>query len=307
MELRQLRYFVKIVELGSLGKAAVELETVPSTLSQQISRLESELSTRLLQRLPSGAVPTEAGFAFFQRAQLILRQVEAAASLAQSSRLAGSVSIGLAQTTSSMLTVPFLKEMRLHYPDIQVRIIEGLSGSLSSLLRNRTIDLAVIFDAQGIGRMTVIPLLTEQLFVIAKSGAVKTGADGMVDLRDIAGMPFLLPGSSHTLRHLALSALQAADIQPAVVAEIDGLSTLLEVVDSGIGISMQPGSAAGKVRGLDVVLLPIRPPVPVRISYLASLNDEELSSAGLAARSLILRLARDMVGSRGWPGCELVG
>jgi LysR family tcuABC transcriptional regulator len=67
MELRQLRYFVRIVELGSMGRAALDLDMVQSALSQQISRLESELSTRLLQRTAKGAVPTEAGLAFLQR------------------------------------------------------------------------------------------------------------------------------------------------------------------------------------------------------------------------------------------------
>ena len=60
MELRQLRYFVRTVELGSIGRAAIDLDLVQSALSQQISRLESELATRLLQRTAKGAVPTEA-------------------------------------------------------------------------------------------------------------------------------------------------------------------------------------------------------------------------------------------------------
>jgi len=67
MELRQLRYFVRIVELGSMGRAALDLQMVQSALSQQISRLEGELSTRLLQRTSKGTVPTEAGLAFSAR------------------------------------------------------------------------------------------------------------------------------------------------------------------------------------------------------------------------------------------------
>ena len=55
MELRQLRYFVRTVELGSMGRAALDLGMVQSALSQQISRLEGELSTRLLQRTAKGA------------------------------------------------------------------------------------------------------------------------------------------------------------------------------------------------------------------------------------------------------------
>src|SRR6218665_451664 len=60
MELRQLRYFVRIVELGSMGRAALDLEMVQSALSQQVSRLEGELSTRLLRRTSRGVVATEA-------------------------------------------------------------------------------------------------------------------------------------------------------------------------------------------------------------------------------------------------------
>ena len=61
MELRQLRYFVKVVEVGSISRAALDLDLVQSALSQQITRLEGELSTRLLKRSPQGVTPTEAG------------------------------------------------------------------------------------------------------------------------------------------------------------------------------------------------------------------------------------------------------
>src|SRR5690606_41184978 len=73
MELRQLRYFVRVVELGSMGRAAAELGVVTSALSQQISRLEGELATRLLKRTKTGVVPTAAGLALCQEAELVLR------------------------------------------------------------------------------------------------------------------------------------------------------------------------------------------------------------------------------------------
>src|SRR5690606_4296044 len=64
LELRQVRYFVRVVELGSMNRAAMDLGVVQSALSQQISRLESELSVRLLLRTRRGVSPTEAGLAF---------------------------------------------------------------------------------------------------------------------------------------------------------------------------------------------------------------------------------------------------
>lgn len=66
MELRQFRYFVRVVELGSMGRAALDLGVVTSALSQQISRLEGELATRLLKRTSGGVVPTDAGLAVFE-------------------------------------------------------------------------------------------------------------------------------------------------------------------------------------------------------------------------------------------------
>ena len=76
MELRQLRYFVRVAELGSMGRAAADLGVVTSALSQQISRLESELATRLLVRSAAGVSPTDAGLAFLRQAQLALRHAD---------------------------------------------------------------------------------------------------------------------------------------------------------------------------------------------------------------------------------------
>src|SRR3546814_16670229 len=106
MEIRQLRYFVCEVEAGSMGKAARELGVVTSALSQQISRLESELATRLLQRTGTGVVPTDAALAFFRPAQLALLHVDAAAPAAKQARLSGHVSEGMATSTGAGMGLP---------------------------------------------------------------------------------------------------------------------------------------------------------------------------------------------------------
>src|SRR3546814_16869088 len=103
MELRQLRYFVRVVELGSMGRAAQDLGVVTSALSRQISRLESELSTRLLQRTSTGVVPTAAGLALRPEAELVLRHADNAVQAEQDARLAGHVSLGRAHPTTQGL------------------------------------------------------------------------------------------------------------------------------------------------------------------------------------------------------------
>ncbi|SFB28713.1 LysR substrate binding domain-containing protein [Collimonas sp. OK607] len=142
MELRQLRYFIRVVELGSMGRAAVDLGVVTSALSQQISRLEGELSTRLLQRTTTGVVPTDAGLAFWHQAQLALRHVDEAARAAQHARMSGHVSVGFAPSTASVLALTFMSGLRARYPDIRLHLVESLSGNLATMLNARQLDLA---------------------------------------------------------------------------------------------------------------------------------------------------------------------
>ena len=149
MELRQLRYFVKICEFGSMGRAATELGVNTSALSQQISRLEGELSTRLLQRLSTGVAPTAAGVVFLHQAQLTLRSADGAVLAAKRGRLSGHVSVGLAPTTASVLGVPLLQAMSQSYPDVRLHMVEALSGHLATRLQMRQLYLAVLFQAMG--------------------------------------------------------------------------------------------------------------------------------------------------------------
>ena len=144
MELRQLRYFVRVVELGSMSRAALDLNLVQSALSQQISRLEGELSARLLQRTRKGVTPTEAGMAFFREAQLALRHAEQAGRAARQARLSGPVSVGLAPTTAAVLGLPLMHAMRERYPDVRLHMVESLSGHLTQMLNARQLDLAVL-------------------------------------------------------------------------------------------------------------------------------------------------------------------
>ena len=200
MELRQLKYFVRVVELGSMGRAALDLNLVQSTLSQQISRLESELSTRLLQRSSKGVAPTEAGLAFFREAQLALRHTEQAVRSAQQSRLTGTVSVGLASSTASVLGVPLMSAMRERYPDVRLHLVESMSGHLTAMLNARQLDLAVLFDTDSARRWSVMPLLEEKLFLMSPRQATQVGAKPapatikMAQLKDLA---LILPTGSH--------------------------------------------------------------------------------------------------------------
>lgn len=305
MELRQLRYFVHVVELGSMGQAAQRLGVVTSALSQQISRLESELSTRLLQRTSTGVVPTDAGLAFWRQAQLALRHADDAAYAARTARLSGHVSVGMAPSTLAVLGPAFMLAMRERYPDIRLHLVESLSGGLAAMIGARQLDLAVLFQEEPGQRWSAQPLLEERLFVIARPDQPGLPAAKTMRLDDIGDLPLILPSGAHGLRAV-LNAAAARNQRPLnVVAEIDGLAVLMDAVRAGIGATIQPGAAVARHLGDPLTLIEITDAGVSRPNRLVSLSDDELSPAGLAARSVLEQVARQLVTAGRWPGATL--
>lgn len=305
MEIRQLRYFIKTCELGSMGRAATELDVVTSALSQQIGRLESELSTRLLQRSPAGVIPTEAGMAFMHHALLALRNLDNAAQAARQARLSGQVSVGFAPTTASVLGLPFQRVMRERYPDIRLHLVEALSGNLAGMLNARRIDLGIIFKADAHRHWHTAPLLEEKLFLVAAPGLGGLGAKDRVFLSELAEVPLVLPSATHGLRALVDAGFMRANILPNVVLEVDGLALLMDTVMDGHAASIQPGAATTRHAGAGLLHREIADDGMGRQNLLASLSDEDLSPAALAARVVIAEVVRETVREGRWKGAQL--
>ena len=302
MELRQLRYFVRVVELGSFSQAAASLGVVTSALSQQVSRLESELATRLLQRIPTGVRPTDAGLAFWRQAQLALRHAEDAVRAAQTARLSGHVSVGLPPTTASVLGMPLMAALRERYPGVQLHLVESLSGHLANMLNARQLDLAVLFRVEAARRWSVTPLLEEQLYVIGAPGLAGMPRSARVRLASLTELPLVLPTAPHNLRAVVDAAFVRARCAPRVVAEIDGLALLMDAVVAGIGATIQPGAATARLRDHELKLVPLSDAHARRPNLLVSLSDDELSPAALATRVVMTDVARELVDAGRWIG-----
>lgn len=316
MELRQLRYFVKVVDVGSISRAALELDMVQSALSQQISRLEGELCTRLLQRTPQGVTPTEAGVAFFREAQLTLRHAEQAVRSAQQARLTGTVSVGLAPTTAAVLGLPFMLAMRERYPDVRLHMVESLSGHLSTMLNARQLDLAILFDSpisasqhlQTARRWSVLPLVEEDIFLIVSPCGRKSLPVADMPMADLASEPLILPTGPHGLRSMLNAAFARAQVMPQVVLEVDSLAMLMDAVQSGLGGTLQPWAAVARLQHVPqpLQMARIADHQVKRVNLLCGLSDDELSPAALATRVVLADCVRTLVHNRTWQGVNMV-
>ncbi len=304
MELRQLRYLVRTIELGSISQAALDLGIAQSAVSLQIQRLEGELSTRLLQRTASGVIPTDAGRAFLSHAQLALRHAEGAATAARQSRLSGQVSVGLAPTTAGVLGFALIEAMRREYPDIRVHLVEGLSGHLGEMLKGRELDLAVLFDIDQARRWSIEPLLDERLFFVcaadAMPGALPTRFAGLGDTA------LVLPTHRHGLRRVIDAAFKALELQPTVVAEVDSLTVLMHMVRRGMAASLQPWAALAREQQATPALrwAEIEDAGTARRNLLCSLSEDELSPAAVATRALLRRVVQRLIADGDWRGVK---
>lgn len=305
MELRQLRYFVRIIETGSMGSAAQDLDIGVSALSQQISRLENELAIRLLQRTSRGVTPTNAGLAFYSQAQLALRHADDAILAAREARLSGHVSVGMAPSTASILGIPFIHAMRENYADVRLHVVESLSGNLERMINTRQIDLAVVFQKDKILRWSARPILEEQLFLIGSHALLATLPDNPITPEQLAGIPLIMPSQGHGLRGRLDAVCQEYSLNVEIVAEIDGLALLMHAVRDGLGATLQPGAAISHLDNDALSVIGVHNPVLSRPNFLVSLSDDELTPAGLAARVVLTKVMRQLVDAGEWPGATL--
>ncbi|EJM8780711.1 tricarballylate utilization LysR family transcriptional regulator TcuR [Salmonella enterica] len=305
MELRQLRYFVRIIETGSMGSAAQDLDIGVSALSQQMSRLENELAIRLLQRTSRGVTPTNAGLAFYSQAQLALRHADDAILAAREARLSGHVSVGMAPSTASILGIPFIHAMQENYADVRLHVVESLSGNLERMINTRQIDLAVVFQKDKILRWSARPILEEQLFLIGSHALLTALPDNPITPEQLAGIPLIMPSQGHGLRGRLDAVCQEHALNVEIVAEIDGLALLMRAVRDGLGTTLQPGAAISHLDNDALRVIGVHNPVLSRPNFLVSLSDDELTPAGLAARVVLTKVMRQLVDAGEWPGATL--
>ncbi|MGV3652977.1 MAG: LysR substrate-binding domain-containing protein [Noviherbaspirillum sp.] len=240
MQLRQLMYFVRIVETGSLSRAAQALHVAQPALSQQIQRLEEELQVKLLVRSVRRVVPTDAGLAVYHQAQFILKQVEATRLVAAQadSGPAGTVTIGLPWTVSSLLGLALLAEVREKFRAVRLEIVEGPSSSLATLLSQGKIEIAVLFDTVAASGLVMRPVLSEPLFLVGPPGSL-AGLQG-AGFPDMAQRPLLLMSRPNGIRELVERGCSEAGLRPDIAAEINAPDLLLRAVKAGLGFSVLP-------------------------------------------------------------------
>ncbi|MGH8447405.1 MAG: LysR family transcriptional regulator [Solimonas sp.] len=296
MELRHLRYFVAVADEGHFTRAAKRLGIGQPPLSQQIQQLERELGTPLFRRLPRGVQLTEAGQAFADDARRILREVEQASDRAR--RVArgelGRIRVGMINSAPFHPLIPqVIREFRSRYPNVAFSLEERTTPGLVAAVRNETIDVAFVRPIHGSSEGLDIETVLDEDMAVALPSGHPLAARARIPLMALSIEPFVLFSRAvgAGLHDEIVSACRAAGISPRVVQETSQVTSIVNLVASGLGVSILPGSMQ-HMHTEGVVFRPIQKPVPkARLSLVYRHGDRETAQL-VRLRELIRELAR---------------
>lgn len=240
MDIRQLRYFIAIVEEGKISAAADRLHISQPPLSQQLKSMEEELDSQLIIRKGKRFEVTEAGKALYAYALQVTRLMEEAEMEVKSvgNGAYGTLSLGI--NTLSLAELPgLLQRFHMQYPKVYLKIKQNESTHLCKLVRDRVVELAIIRLPLEIGDLSVIHLLEEPFYFITSDQCEPFETE--VSLQDIQEFPLLLPSKEGMgLHYIILEGFSRLELKPNIIGECSDISTLLDMVSSGIGASIVP-------------------------------------------------------------------
>ncbi|WP_321792511.1 LysR substrate-binding domain-containing protein [Burkholderia pyrrocinia] len=309
MDTRQLKYFVQVIESGSFSKASRQLFIVQPALSQQVARLEEEIGKPLLIRSVRGVVPTENGAALYHHAKFVLRQLDEALLIARQEHatVRGHVTLGLAPSTSCVLGLPLLRQLKRNYPGIMLNVVAGLPGMMEEQARQSQLDLAILFSKTAASELVYEPLLEEEVFVVVRTDSRLVPADRKsLTLAEVAALPLVLSSAHHSIRRRMMLEFERAGLEANVMAEIDSLQLVMRYVMEEGGATIQPMAATLAVsvsdgwRCLGISDVPMDRP-----NYLYSMPIEKLSAGALIVHSELKQTVARLVESGAWKGVRL--
>jgi LysR family nitrogen assimilation transcriptional regulator len=295
LDTRRLEAFVKVVDLGSMSRAAKLLNIAQPALSQQIASLELDFKRKLLDRSARGVRPTEAGRILYRYAKSIQRQIDEARRtiLDNPMELTGDVTIGLAPLSSAaLLATSLLMQVRERFPSIVLHIYDSFGIVLSEMMLNGSMDIAVLYGDRPVIGLDYKPLMREQFYLVAPRSMVsKQGVSEEVSAAELAQFDLLLPYRESFLRQAVERVCAEVGLRPRIVSEIHSQSTLASAIAAGMGATVLPMSIAKELPNLDELCIRRIDAAAASLQMSLCISDNvALSDAAFAVYKILLEI-----------------
>jgi LysR family transcriptional regulator, hydrogen peroxide-inducible genes activator len=261
---KQLRYFDALTRHGHFGRAADACAISQPALSMQIKELEETLGGVLLERGARHVGLTKFGEEVAQRVRDILRSVDELGDFARASRdqLAGRLRVGMIPTIAPYLLPTVIGNLTRLHPELDIHVRETLTPKLIGELREGRLDTAIVALPVSEPSLTEVALFAENFLLVRPGEAEGTPVPTVKALRE---MRLLLLEEGHCFRDQALSFCNMHASPPREVLDASSLSTLVQMVSAGIGVTLIPEMAvAVETRSAPVSVARFKNPQPSR-------------------------------------------
>jgi LysR family hydrogen peroxide-inducible transcriptional activator len=262
--LRQLRYFDALARHVHFGRAAEACAVSQPALSMQIKELEEALGGALLERSPRRVALTKFGEEAAQRVRDILRSVDELGDFARASRdrLVGRLRIGMIPTIAPYLLPKVIANLTRMHPELDIHVRETLTPKLLQELAEGRLDTAIVALPVSEPSLVEVALFSEHFLLVRPGEDEGTPVPSSKTLR---AMRLLLLEEGHCFRDQALSFCNMQTSPPREVLDASSLSTLVQMVSAGIGVTLIPEMAvAVETRSASVSVARFKNPQPSR-------------------------------------------
>ncbi|MCA0908659.1 LysR family transcriptional regulator [Ruegeria marisrubri] len=299
MNIRQLRYFISIVDQGSVSSAARVLHIAQPALSQHIANLEEELTTELLVRSSRGVKPTKAGEVLYHHARKIVAQMKQATDdvRKEADTPRGEVSIVVPPMLGVHIAPLILERVNEKYPEVELRIMEELGLNVKEMIENSRVDLGILATRDKSSKAEYLHLYTEPLYLVSRRRAGDAPCSGTetVDVEALFSVPLVLSQQSHAVREMVeeVSERMGRTLNLRVTTESTRLR--LSYIRSGVtsGVLPWPSFDALWRRG-EISAKRLVNPDLIRDIYLAWPRNQPLNAASRAVRQEMLDICDEL-------------
>ena len=262
--LKQLRYFDALTRHRHFGRAAADCAISQPALSMQIKELEELLGSPLLEKSVRPLRLTALGEEFASQSSDILRAVKGLGEFAQAARgrPIGTLRIGVIPTVAPYLLPTMMKDLTTHFPDLEIKFKETVTANLIKDILEGSLDTALVALPVSEPGLTEYPLFSEDFIFVRP----KTDADKPVPKPEmLRKMRLLLLEEGHCFRDQALAFCKTKSAPPRDLMSGSSLSTLVQMVSAGIGVTLIPEMALTvEQRSASVAVSRFDPPRPSR-------------------------------------------
>lgn len=307
ISLRQLHYLVAVADAGSFSAAAGQTHVAQPALSRQIAMLEAQVGLLLLDRSRKGVTLTEGGVRLYNLARSMLERLDSVQTdlRASEKRPAGVVNIALPPSLASMLVPKVVRELDSRYPEIILRVEDGLSLENGRSVEAALLDFGIVPTADELVDVEYEPLVRESLLLVERRIASRK-VPATITFGQVATLRLVLPPRTFHTRRVIDDVARTSRLTLNIAYQQQSVTTIMSLVRDGLGATITNSPAVQQFwpPGTVSVRRIVRPEITRTIS-LARHSARPLSFAAQAVYDLIKRFSIEAVREGRWQGTLL--